>query len=172
MRIPNRWRRWRADWPGFLRVQKDEGKEQGQGNCERHDHRSAQVNQKGHQNDQNQDHAEEQIVFDGVDGQLDQVAAVIVRAHFDVWRQHLLIQFLRFGFDAFEDVLRLLAAPHHDDAFDSVIGSIEAELAEAGGISNDHLADVADTHRHAICVPTMILPMSAVSRTRPMRARN
>ncbi len=60
-------------------MEEDEGKEQCQGNGERHNHRCAEVDQKGHQNDQDQNHAEHQIVFDSVDGQLNQIAAVIVR---------------------------------------------------------------------------------------------
>ena len=34
-----------------------------------------------------------------------------------------------FCFDALQHVLRLLAAPHHDDALDGVIGFVEAEFA-------------------------------------------
>ena len=60
------------------RVEKDEGKQQRQRNGERHDHRRAQADQKGHQHDQDQHHAEHQVVLDRVDGQLNQVAAVVV----------------------------------------------------------------------------------------------
>ena len=145
-------------------MQKDEGKEQGQGNGERHDHRRAEVDQKGHQHEQDKNHSEQQIVFDSVDGQLNKIAAVVIWTHFHVRREDVFVEFLSFGLDAFQHVLRLLAAPHHDDAFHGIIGFIEAEFTQAGSVANDNFADVGTP----LCVPTMMLSMSEVSRTRPM----
>jgi hypothetical protein len=79
------------------------------------------AHQERHQHDQHQRHAHHQVVFHRVDGQLHQVAAVVVRAHLHVRRQQVLVQLLRFGFHALQHILRLLAAPHHDDAFHRVI---------------------------------------------------
>ncbi len=93
---------------------------------------------------------QQQVVLDSADSQLNQIAAVIVRAHLDVGRQHVFVELLGLGFDAFEHILRLLAAAHHDDALDGVVGFIEAELAEARGVADDHIADVVDAHGHAI----------------------
>ena len=83
---------------------------QRQRNRERDDHRRAEAHQKENQHDQDQHHAAQQIVFDRVRRQLHQVAAVVERTHFDVRRQDVFVQLLRFRLDALQHVLRLLAA--------------------------------------------------------------
>ena len=113
------------------RVQKDEREQQRQRNGERHNDGRAHAHQERHQHHQHQHHAQQQVVLHGVDGQLHQVAAVVVGTHLHVGRQDVFVQLLGLGLDALEDVLRLLAAAHHDDAFDRVIGLVEAELAQA-----------------------------------------
>ena len=59
---------------------------------------------------------------------------------------------LVFFFDALEDVLRLLAGEHEDDAFDPVVIVLETEFAQARRVADGDLADVADAHRHAVVV--------------------
>ena len=62
----------------------------------------------------------------------------------------MLIQLLCFRFHALEHILRLLAAPHHDDAFHCVIGLVEAELAQPRRIPDLHLPNVPDARGHAV----------------------
>ncbi len=62
----------------------------------------------------------------------------------------MLVQFFGLGFDALQHVLRLLAAQHHDDAFDGVVILVESELAQARRVADGDFADVAYAHRHAI----------------------
>ena len=62
----------------------------------------------------------------------------------------LFIQLLGLRFNALQHILRLLAAPHHDDALDGIICFVEAEFAQAWGVSDDDFADIADANRHAI----------------------
>ena len=52
----------------------------------------------------------------------------------------LFIQLLGLRFDAFQHILRLFAAPHHDDAFDGIIRFVEAELAQARRVSDGNIA--------------------------------
>ncbi len=126
------------------------GKKQSQRNGERDDHRGANAYQETHQDNEDESHAQQHVVLDRVDGQLHQVAAVVVRPHLDVRGQNVFIELLGFLFDAFQDVLRLLAASHHDDAFDGIICFVEAEFAQARRVADRHVADIADTHRHAV----------------------
>ena len=100
-------------------------------NGEGDDDRRAETDQEENQNDQHQDHAAEQVVFDRVRGQFHQIAAVVVGMDLDVWRQDVAVEFLGLGFHALQNVLRLLAAQHEDDAFDRVIILLEAELAQS-----------------------------------------
>ena len=132
------------------RMQKDERKEQSQRNGQRNNDRGAQTHQESHQHNQDQGHAEQHVVFDGVDRELNQVAAVVVGTHLDVRRQDVFIELLGLRFHALQHILRLLAAAHHDDAFNGVVGLVEAELAEARSVADGHIADVANAHRHAV----------------------
>ena len=124
--------------------------EQRQRNRERDDHRRAEAHQKEHQHDQDENHAAQQIVFDRARRQLHQVAAVVEGTHFDVGRQDVFVQLLRFRLDAFQHVLRLLAGEHQDHAFDGVVRLVEAEFAEARRVADRHVADILHAHRHAV----------------------
>ena len=108
------------------------------------------LTRKRHQDDEDQSHPQQHVVLDRVDGQLNKIAAVVIGPHFYVGRQNVFIELLGLRFDALQHVLRLLAAPHHDDALDGVIGLVESEFAQARGVADGHFADVADAHRHAI----------------------
>ena len=132
------------------RMQKDEREQQRQRNGERDDDRGANAHQKRHQHDKDQSHAQQHVVLDRVDGQLHQIAAVVVGTHLYVRRQDVFVQLLGLRFDALQHILRLLAAPHHDDAFDGVIRLVEAEFAQARSVPDGHVADIADAHRHSV----------------------
>ena len=89
-------------------------------------------------------------MFDSIDGQLHQVAAVVVRPYFYVGGKNAFIELLGFCFDTLQHVLRLLATPHHDDALDRIILFVKAKFAQAWRVSDGNLTDVANTHRHPI----------------------
>ena len=140
---------------GFAgRVQKDEGEEKSERNGERGDDGGAEADQEKDQDDQDEDHAAQEIPFDGVRGDANEVAAVVVGTNFHVGREKRLVDLLGFFLDAFEDILRLLAAAHQDDAFDGVVVlfllCLEAENAEARSVADYHAADVLDADGHAI----------------------
>src|SRR5208283_4775254 len=59
-------------------VQKDEREQERQGNGKRRDYGSAKAHQEKDQHDQYQSHPAEEIPFDSVGGDADQVAAVVV----------------------------------------------------------------------------------------------
>src|SRR5690242_14398211 len=99
-------------------MKNDESKQQREGDGERHDDRSPDADQEKNQHDQYQNHPAKQIVLHRVGGQIDELAAVVIRNNFDVGRQNLAVQFLGLRFHALEDVLGLLAAEHEDDALD------------------------------------------------------
>ncbi len=120
----------------IVRVQNDEGEQQRQRNGERDDHRRAEADQEEDQDDQHQHHAAQQVVFHRVGGELHQFAAVVVGVDLDVLGQDVLVELLGLCLDAFQHILRLLAAPHQDDAFDRIIVLLEAELAQARGVAD------------------------------------
>ncbi len=61
-----------------------------------------------------------------------------------------LVQFLGLGFHPFQDVLRLLAAQHEDDAFDGIVIFLEAEFAETRGVPDGDISDVAHSDGYAL----------------------
>ena len=135
-------------------MQKNEGEEQRERNGERGDDGGADADQEEDQNDQHENHAAKEIAFDGVGGDADQVAAVVIRTDADVARKHGLVDLFGFLLDAFEDVLGLLAAAHEDDAFDGVVVILcfvlKAEDAEARSVADFDVADVFDANGRAI----------------------
>ena len=62
----------------------------------------------------------------------------------------MLVQLLGFCFDALQHVLRLLAAEHHDHAFDGVIGLVESEFTQPRRVADGHFAHIPHPHRHAV----------------------
>jgi hypothetical protein len=125
-------------------------KEQRQWNRERHDHRGAEAHQKENQHDQHQDHSAQKVRFHRIRSQFHQIAAVVVRHHFDVGRQDVIVKFFCFLLHAFEHVLRLIAAQHQDDAFDGVIRLVEPEFPKPRSAADGDFADVFHPHRHAV----------------------
>ncbi len=136
-----------------LGVQKDEREQQGERDGERHDDRRPQAHEEAHQHDEDEDHPHHHVVLDRVDGELDQIAAVVIGANPDIRRQNLVVELASFGLHALQHVLRLLAAAHHNDAFDSVVGLVESEFAQPRSVPDGHIADVADADRHPVLRP-------------------
>ena len=89
-------------------------------------------------------------MLDRVDGQLHQVAAVVIGTDFDIGWQDVPIELAGHRFHAGQHILRLLAAPHHDDAFHGVIRVVEAKFSQARRVSDGYIPNVADAHRHAV----------------------
>ena len=110
----------------------------------------AEADQKEDQHDQHQHHAAKQVVLHRVGGQLDQFAAIVKGMDLYVRRQNLPVQFLGLGLDALQNVLRLLAAQHENDAFDRVVIFLEAEFTQTRRVADRHIADVADPNRNAV----------------------
>jgi len=99
-------------------------------------------------------------VLDRVDRESHKIAAVVIRPDF----QHRAAEF-RDSVLLFFSPLRLaLFAPARreaqDHAFDGVVIFPESEFSQPRRVSNRHLADVANSHGHAVVVPTTTLPMS------------
>ena len=124
-------------------VQHDEGKQQRQRNGERDNDGGAEADQKEDQHDQHQHHAAKQIGFNRVRGQVHQFAAIVKGNDLDVWRQDAAIQFFGLGLDSLQDILRLPAAEHENDALDRIVILLKAELTQAGRMADGDVANVA-----------------------------
>src|SRR5580658_8702573 len=70
-------------------VEKDKGEEESERDGERGNYGSTDTDEKKDEHDENQRHAAQEIPFDGVGGDFDEIATVIVRAHFDVGREKI-----------------------------------------------------------------------------------
>src|SRR6266851_2623595 len=136
------------------KVKKNKSKQQSERDGEGGDDGSTHANQKKDQDNQNQNHSAKQIAFDGVGGDANEIAAVVKRTNLDITGQKSLVNFFRFSLNALEDVLRLLAAAHQNDAFDGVVivfGLVlETENTETGSVADFHVADIADADRSAV----------------------
>ncbi len=91
-------------------------------------------------------------MFDGIDREANEIAAIVKGPDLYVRRQNAVIQFLRLFFHAGENVLRLLAAQHQDHAFDGIVIFLEAEFSEARSAPDGHFSDITHANRHAIIV--------------------
>src|SRR5277367_1487519 len=135
-------------------VEKDEGKEKSKRNRESGDDGCADADEKKDQNDEHERHAAKKILFNGVGGDFDEIAAIVIRTHLHVGRKKIAINFGRFFLDALKDVLRLLAAAHQDDAFNGVVVVflfvLEPENPEARSDADDDAADILYPDRHAV----------------------
>ena len=139
---------------GFARqVEEDEREEESERNSQRGDNGGAEAHQEENQNNEDENHAAKKISFDGVSGDADEIAAVIVGADFYVRRQERFVDLVGFFLDAFEDVLGLFAAAHQDDAFDGVVIllllGLKTEDAETRRVADFHAADILDADGHA-----------------------
>src|SRR5271165_5868413 len=138
-------------------VEKDEGKQKSERNGERGNNGSTDANQKEDQDDENECHAPKKIPFDRVGGDFDEIAAVIVGTHFDVGREKIAVNFDGFFLNAFENILRLFASAHENDAFDGV-GVVfpffpfvlEPKNAETRSVADDDAADILHAYGGAV----------------------
>src|SRR5262249_23436163 len=132
-------------------MKKDKCEKQRKRNGKSGDDRGPYADQKENEHDQNQNHSAQEIAFDGVGGDADKIAAVVVGTDAHVARQHGPVDFFGLSLDAFQNVLRLLAAAHQNDAFYGVIVVfglvLEAEDAQARRVADFDVADVLDAHR-------------------------
>ncbi len=122
---------------------------------------------KKHQDDEDKSHPQHHIVLDRVDCQLNEIASVVIRPYFYVGWQNVFIELLCFFFDTLQYILRLLAAPHHDDALDGVIRFVKPNSPKRGAFPMVTSPMSWIRTGTPFCVPTMTLPMSEVSRTSP-----
>src|SRR5262249_17456321 len=103
---------------------------------------------------QHENHTADEVPFDRVCGDFDEVAAVVIRTNFDVGRKNAPIELFRSLLDALEHVLRLLAAAHEDNALDGVVvvllRGLEAEDAEARCIADFDAANIFHANRRAV----------------------
>src|SRR3954454_7112505 len=105
----------------------DEGKQERQRNGKSNNDGGANADQKENQHDQYQHHAAQQVAFDGVCSQVYEFAAVVERLDLYVMRKDVAIQFFGLRLDVLQNILRLLAAEHENDAFNRIITFLEAE---------------------------------------------
>src|SRR5579884_1614452 len=128
-------------------MEENEGEQQAERNRQGGNNRCSHADEEKDQHNKDENHSAQQIVFHSGGRQVHQAATVVESVDFNILRQNLSIQILCFFFDSLQDILGLLAGPHHDDTFDSIIIVHKAELAEPWGVADRHLADVADKHR-------------------------
>jgi len=133
-----------------LGMKKDEGEQHGQGNRECNDDGSAHADQETHQHHEDENHPHDHVVLDGIDSELHEIAAVVIGANFDIGGQDLLVELRCFRFHALQHILRLFAAAHHDDAFDSIVSLVESKFAEPRSVPDRDAADVVHPHRYAV----------------------
>ena len=131
-------------------VQKNEGEKQSERNGQSHNDGGAHADQKEDKHDQHQGHAQQQIVFHRADREPYQITTVVIGTHFYVRRKNMFVQFLGFFFHTLQNVLGLLAAEHHDDAFDRVIVLVKSELAQAWSVADHNVAHISNVHRDAV----------------------
>src|ERR1700676_980182 len=135
-------------------VKKDEGEEQGERDGKSGDDGGADADQEKDEHDEDEDHAANEVPFDGIGGHADQVAAVVERADFHVRGKNVAIEVCGFLLNGLQNRLRLFAAAHEDDAFDGVIvflgAGLKTENAEAGRVADFDVADVLDADGNAI----------------------
>src|SRR5271170_5723796 len=131
-------------------MQKYKGEEQRDRNGQRDNDGRTHIYKKENQHDQDQSHPDQHVFFHRADRQTHQIAAVVIRQNFYVGRQDVLVQLFRFRLDSFQYILGLLAAQHHDDAFDGVVILVESELTQARRVADGDFTHIAHAHRHAI----------------------
>src|ERR1700737_2618131 len=124
--------------------------EQGKRDRRRHDERTPQVAEEHPLNGEDQEHPEDQVVEDRVGGDVDELAAIVVRHDLDTRGQDPpAIDALHLGLDAAQHVQRLLAPAHQDDALDDIVVVIPPGDPEARGRANLRLGHVPQEDRHA-----------------------
>ncbi len=116
--------------------------------------------------DADDDHLHQQLFLQVVDGSLDQLRAVVGGDELDPWRQRR-PDFLQLRLDPLDDVERVLAVAHHDDAADRVARARRGRRRPGGSpararrdpssrtwigravrvLADDDLLDVADRSR-------------------------
>jgi hypothetical protein len=64
-------------------------------------------------------------------------------------RSDLAVQFLSFGFNSFQDVLRLFPAQHENDALNYIVILLEAEFTEAWRVPDCDIANITHSNGHA-----------------------
>src|SRR5262249_11468290 len=110
--------------------------------------------QKENQNNQNEYHAANEVPFNGVGSDADEVAAVVIGPDFHIGRKNVPVQVFGFLLDAFEHVLCLLAAAHQDDPFDSIVviflRGLETKDAKARRVTNFDAANIFHSNRRAV----------------------
>ena len=119
-------------------------------NRRRHDDGAAQVAQKRPLQEEDQCNPDQQVVHDGVRGQVDQVTAVVdfFKAH--AGRQDTaVIDFLDFGLHPVDGGFALRAAPHQHGARNDVIVGVQAGNAQTRLAADCHRGHIAKPHRAA-----------------------
>ena len=106
------------------------GKQQRQRNGQCHDQGRAQMPQKDKQDDEDQHHAADENIRDGLDRRMDQGRAIVEGFDLDAGRQLPLVQVLNFFSNLLKDIERLVSPLQQNDAFDDIVAVIDADLAQ------------------------------------------
>src|ERR1700722_15615927 len=135
-------------------VKKYKGEEKRERNRQSGDHGRPEADEEKQQHEEYENHAAEQIVFDGVGRNANEVAAVVVRMNLYVGRQSAAVELVGFLLDAAQDRLRLLSAPHQDHAFNGVVVFLDLVLksknSKARRVADHDGADIFHAHGPAI----------------------
>src|SRR5277367_1382737 len=68
----------------------------------------------------------------------------------DVRRQDLAVQFLRFGLNSLEHVLRLFPTQHEDDALNGIVIFLKAKFPQTRSVPDGHISNIAYPDGHAL----------------------
>ena len=130
---------------------RDEREDDRDGDREDRDDRARDVPEEDQDDDRDDDDLLDQLRLQRVDGALDEVRAVVGRHDLHALRQRRL-DVLQLRLDPLDDVERVLAAAHHDDAADDLALAVEVGDAAADLGAERDPADVADRERRAALV--------------------
>src|SRR5262249_3445365 len=105
---------------------------------------------KKYENDQaDDDDLRQQLLLQGFNGAMDQHGPVVGCDHLNAGRQ---FHFLEFVLDAVDDVQRVLAGAHDDDAADRIALAVEVGDAAADFRTKAHVTEILYQDRRSQCV--------------------
>ena len=130
-------------------IHEDEREQERQRDREGDDEGRAQVVEEEREQHDDERGAFDEVAQHGGDGGLYQTVTTVIVVELDAGGQHALYldQLLLHAFD---HRVGVLALAHEDDALHEIVLVVTAEDTEADGVTDSHLADVADADRRAL----------------------
>ena len=122
-------------------VEGNEGQQHRDGDRDDRHHRGRGMPEEKKDHQRDDDHLDDELVLERPDRPVDEVGAVVGRNELDPFRQRRL-QFLHLRLDPVDDVERVLAVAHHDDAAHVVAQPVEVGDAAPDLGAERHVADI------------------------------